>query len=205
MNLPNLITVGRILCAPIVAWLAMSDSLPRQYGAFALFLVAAFSDLYDGYLARRFGWVTDLGKIADPIADKLLALCTALPLYFIGGRPDAPALPFWGALPLWVVLLILGREVLVTVGRSFAARGGTIISAARLGKFKALSQNFLFGGMLLWYPLSESALGRENGWIAWMSFHGGWIAFWMVAAVVLTVASMIDYGWRYRRMVLPTR
>ena len=131
LTLPNLITIGRILSCPAVFALVLIPSVTGRILSFILFLAAAFSDLWDGYLARKHGLVTDLGKLLDPLADKLLLAATFIPIFVLShgeGWAFGP-LPWWGPLPVWVVLLIFGRELAVTLFRVWAARKGVVISA----------------------------------------------------------------------------
>jgi CDP-diacylglycerol--glycerol-3-phosphate 3-phosphatidyltransferase len=204
-TLPNLITVGRILATPVVFILIMLPSVSMRFAAFVLFLAAALSDIWDGYLARTRGLVTDLGKLLDPLADKLLLVATFVPIYILGhGEGPIGPLPWWGPLPLWVVLVIFGRELFVTLFRSWAAGRGVVISAGKSGKFKALLQNFFVGGLLLWYPLHMLSLenGWEGGfWSFWTVLHGTWIVVTLAVAVVLTLYSLVDYLWSYRNLV----
>ena len=170
-----------------------------------LFLAAAFSDLWDGYLARKHGLVTDLGKLLDPLADKLLTAATFIPFYILSREDRA----HWtsslvGPFPLWVMVVIFGRELAITVFRGWAARRGVVISAGKSGKYKAFLQNLFIGGVLLWYPLQMMSmrLGWEGGfWSLWSQFHGGWIGITLVVALILTVYSMADYFWSYRALV----
>lgn len=205
MNLPNAITVARIAVSPLIAWLALAPTVASRYAAFVLFLLAAFSDVWDGYLARRHGWITDTGKLLDPIADKLLLVSTFVPIFFISRRADAlSSLPWWGTLPVWVVVVVFGRELFVTLFRTYAARRGIVIAAGTLGKRKALLQNFFIGGLLLWYPLLLSATALQwsgSFWAGWRTFHATWIGVTLGLAVLLTVLSMGDYLWRYRALV----
>lgn len=112
--------------------------------------------------------------------------------------------PVWGALPLWVVVLIFGRELFMTIFRSYAARQGVVIAAGVAGKRKALFQNLFIGATLLWFPLARYASQEAwNGWL-WTGFEP--VVRWFSAitlgvAIVLTVYSMIDYLWSYRAVV----
>ncbi|MFC1575105.1 CDP-alcohol phosphatidyltransferase family protein, partial [Gemmatimonadota bacterium] len=97
LNLPNVVTLGRILACPGVLILAMYPAVLPRLAAFVVFLAAAFSDIWDGYLARRYGLVTDLGKLLDPLADKLLLVATFVPFYILShGDPALGHIPWWG-------------------------------------------------------------------------------------------------------------
>lgn len=207
MNLPNGITIARIGATPVVFALILSGGFAANLIAFVVFVTAAVSDLWDGYIARRRGEITDFGKLADPIADKLLVFATFIPFYIVSHRVDSALptrVPWWGTLPLWVVLVVLGREVLITVFRGFAKRRGVVIAAGTAGKYKALSQNLFIGSLILWYALEARA--AENGWMsrfwtAWQRFHGAVVAITLGIAVVLTAYSLAVYLWRYRAVV----
>ncbi len=210
LNLPNAITVARILVCPLLFFLVLSTRPGYLLVAFVLFLAAAVSDLWDGYLARKHGLVTDMGKLLDPVADKLLLITTLVPFYMISLRPgDTWDVPWWGPFPLWVVLVILGRELAITIFRSWAARRGDVISAGPSGKIKALSQNVFAGALILWYALLRMA--EEEGWVGtpiwegWAAFHGAVVAIVLVVALVLTVYSMGVYLWQYRIVVREAR
>lgn len=204
-TLPNVITVVRIGVCPLIFVLAMSPGVGERLWAFVLFVAAGLSDVWDGWLARKYGWITDLGKLLDPLADKLLLAATFVPFYLISHRGPEGHLPWWGPLPLWVVVVIFGRELLITVFRSYAVRRGIVIAAGKAGKRKALLQSLFIGGLLFWYPLRT--LVQERGWEAtavwraWSAFHTTWIAVTLALALLLTVYSMLDYLWRYRSVV----
>jgi CDP-diacylglycerol--glycerol-3-phosphate 3-phosphatidyltransferase len=205
LNLPNVITLGRIAACPAVFFLVLTPSVTSRLLAFGLFVAAGLSDLWDGYLARKHGLITDLGKLMDPLADKLLLVATFVPFYILSHR-NAPVgpLPFLGPLPLWVVLVIFGREVFITLFRSYAAGRGVVISAGKSGKYKAFLQSLFVGGLLLWYPLQMMALDRgwSGGfWAFWSRLHGGWVVVMLSAALILTVYSLGDYLWRYRGLL----
>lgn len=201
-TLPNAITVARILLAPAVFFLVFTPAYGPRLLAFSLFVALAVSDLWDGYLARKHGWITDFGKFVDPVADKLLLGATFVPFYIISHGPDPVGLlPVWGELPLWVLLVIFGREALITGMRAAAVRRGVVVPAAKTGKYKALSQNFFIGCVLLWYALETGA--REHGWSsslwhAWEAFHGTVLAASLAVAIGLTLYSLVVYlrSWR---------
>lgn len=209
MNIPNAITVARIAMCPLVAWLALSPGLFARYAAFFVFLIAAFSDVWDGHLARKHGWISDTGKLLDPIADKLLMASAFIPFYFITRRADGLSeLPVWGALPVWVIVVVFGRELFVTLFRSYAVRRGIVIAAGKSGKYKALSQNSFIGSVLLWHPLliSASEAGWEGGlWAASRSLLYGMVSGFLALMVFMTLFSLGDYLWRYRSLITESR
>ncbi len=210
MNLPNLITSLRIALCPVILVLALSEDTEVRLGAFILFLAAALTDIWDGRLARKHDLVTDLGKLLDPIADKLLLACTCVPIYLISHRPEEfNALPWWGALPLWVIIVIFAREVLVTLLRWYAVRKGVVIAAGKSGKYKTLALSIFCGAALLWFPLAQSAAERGGGGGMargmWSGFHGAVITVTLGAAIALSVFSLGDYMWRHRSVFVRTR
>lgn len=204
-NLPNIITVGRIAACPVIFFLALSPSVGARFAAFVLFVAAGLSDLWDGYLARKHGWITDIGKLLDPLADKLLLVATFIPFYMISHRGGEEwFVPWWGMLPMWVMIVILGRELLVTIFRHWAARREVVIAAGQSGKYKAFMQNLFSGGLLLWYPLME--LGEAQSlsglaWQGWVQAHAAWIWVTLWVSIILTVYSMFDYFWSYRSLI----
>jgi CDP-diacylglycerol--glycerol-3-phosphate 3-phosphatidyltransferase len=202
-TLPNAITVGRIVLAPVVFVLVMIPTFTARLIAFVLFLIAAFSDLWDGYLARKHGWISDFGKLVDPIADKLLLATTFVPFYILSHRPDPTGkLPWIETFPLWILLVVFGREAAVTVLRSYAARRGVILPAGREGKLKAVFQNIFIGTTIFWLALNAAAVRRGwSGelWTFWQGFHGAVFITSLVIAVLLTVYSMIVYIRRWRQ------
>ncbi|MGH7615683.1 MAG: CDP-alcohol phosphatidyltransferase family protein, partial [Gemmatimonadaceae bacterium] len=129
MNLPNALTVGRIVITPLIAVLPFANSWGLRLAAFALFVVAAVSDYVDGRLARSRKQETDFGRLLDPFADKLLLVGTFVPMYLL-----AAAFPFvtpFGDVGLawWVIAIVLGRELFMTIFRQAAARRGVVIAA----------------------------------------------------------------------------
>ena len=204
MTLPNAITFARIFACPFVAYLTLAPGTASRYAAFLLYLAAALSDIWDGHLARKYRSVTDAGKLLDPLADKLLLVSTFVPFYFLTRGDELGGIPWWGELPLWVLVVVLGRELLMTAFRSYAARRGVVIAAGRTGKYKTLAQCIFAGALLLWYPTAISAAeGGWSGalWVGFRHFHGLVIAVSLGLAVALTVLSMADYLWRYREVV----
>ena len=150
----------------------------------------------DGYLARSRNMVTDLGKLLDPIADKLLLFATIIPIYWISrARHDLYDIPVWGSVPLWVCVLLIGRELAMTGFRWWAQRRGMVIAAAGPGKLKATIQNIYIGATFLWFTFRDARkpLGWEHNRFAeyWNQFHGGVVAVTLALATALTVYSFI--------------
>jgi len=138
-NLPNTITVVRTAVIPVLLMLPL---FPHRAGSQFIawcFIVAALSDLVDGWLARRGQMVTHIGKLLDPLADKLI-VSTALIVMLAMGR-----IPIWAT---WMVVVIVGRELAVTGLRGIASADGTVIAATPGGKIKAVVQNVAVGALL---------------------------------------------------------
>ncbi len=134
-NLPNSLTLSRILLIPVFVYLFSDPTDERSLAAALVFTTAALTDLLDGYVARRRGQITNLGKLLDPVADKLL-VAAGLVLLVQEQRVE-----------VWLVIAIIAREIIVTGARAVAAREGFIIAADSLGKVKVVSQ--ILGILLL--------------------------------------------------------
>ena len=226
VNLPIVITLARVALAPVVGWLALSPDWSWRAVGFCLFVVAAVSDYIDGSLARARNEITDTGKLLDPLADKLLLGCTMAAMYVLqapAGERAAHAFiataevarfPFefgLGATPVLVplpgilVLIVLGREVIMTVFRQIAARRGVMISAIGPAKWKTGFQSVWAGAAFAWFP--TLTLARLHGWEGdaawryWASFNALVGAVCMVSSVVLTVWSLWLYARTFGRAV----
>ncbi|MGH7559441.1 MAG: CDP-diacylglycerol--glycerol-3-phosphate 3-phosphatidyltransferase [Gemmatimonadales bacterium] len=204
-TLPNLLTVARIAITPLIAALPFIDGYWPKILCFVVFIAAAVSDVIDGRLARRRNLVTDLGKKLDPLADKLLLLATLLPIWYISHqRQEHYGIPVWGSIPLWVCLLLIGREIAMTVFRVWAERRGVIIAAQGPGKLKTVFQSIFIGGAIAWFAFRDAI--RPMGWERdaaarwWNQFHGGFVAASLAVAAVLTVYSFLIYLYRYRSL-----
>jgi CDP-diacylglycerol--glycerol-3-phosphate 3-phosphatidyltransferase len=205
--LPNIITVGRIIMAPMVGILLFVPTFTARFIAWILFLIAAFSDLWDGYLARKHGWISDFGKLVDPIADKLLLAATFIPFYVLSHRVDDPhgRLVVIGSLSIWIVIIIFGREIGITIIRSVAARRGTVIPAGKTGKLKAVFQNIFVGTAIAWLAANSAAINEGwegmQSWTYWTYFHGFVFIVSLVIAVFLTVYSFVVYLIEWRKLL----
>jgi CDP-diacylglycerol--glycerol-3-phosphate 3-phosphatidyltransferase len=185
-----------------------------------LFTVAAITDYYDGMLARTRGLVTNLGKLLDPLADKLLLVATLLPMYWLqrpigdGGLDESLAshagFPFFTPvgevrLPAWILVVVLGRELFMTLFRQLAARRGVVIAAIGPAKWKTAFQCVWVGSAFFWF--FALTLAADRGWTsaAWRAFalvNGVVGVVTMTAAVVLTVYSLVLYLRRYGGILL---
>ncbi len=141
-NLPNTITTLRAGVVPVLLLLAWFDDERGSAFMAWIFIAAAISDLVDGWLARRGQMVTHVGKLLDPLADKLL-VSTALTVLLSIGR-----IPTWA---VWMVVVIVGRELAVTGLRGIASAGGQVMAASGLGKIKTVTQNIAIGALLFHY------------------------------------------------------
>ncbi|HEY7480193.1 MAG TPA: CDP-diacylglycerol--glycerol-3-phosphate 3-phosphatidyltransferase [Gemmatimonadales bacterium] len=204
-TLANVITVVRICFTPVIALLPFIEGYWPKLIAFLIFLAAAVSDVYDGHLARSRNEVTDLGKMLDPVADKVLLFACLIPIYFISQwRHDLYDIPIWGSIPLWVCLLLIGRELAMTWFRHWAQQRGVVIPAGGAGKLKTTIQNIFIGAVILWFAFRDARkpLGWEhNAWADyWNQFHGGFVAVTLAIATLLTVYSFLLYLYRNRAL-----
>ena len=185
-NIPNILTMIRIAVIPLMVYLLLNGDREPSFWAAALFSAASFTDWLDGFVARRMGIVTVFGKFLDPIADKLIvmtALIRIIPL---------------DRVPAWMVLVILGREIIITGLRGIASSEGIVIEASDLGKFKTIFQIVAIIALLLhydyhWFFSSEQPLLTANMHNVGMFYL--WIAF------VITVWSGADYLAKFIKII----
>ena len=172
MNLPNALTIGRIFLVPLVVAVLLTKEIRSEIRWWALlgaslFLAAALTDLLDGYLARRRKQVTTLGRLLDPIADKLLISAALISLVQLG------------IAPAWMVVIIIGREFAVSGLRSIAAHEGFSINVSKMGKGKMVTQVAAVVGLLLGHK------------------YGGWVeitaSLLLWAVVFFALISMLQY------------
>jgi CDP-diacylglycerol--glycerol-3-phosphate 3-phosphatidyltransferase len=183
MNLPNLLTLLRIFFVPLLVAAVVMGSMelrlgraviPNELLALAIFLAAAFTDLLDGYLARRWQQVTTVGTLLDPIADKLLISAALISLVQVH------------EVPAWMAIIIVGREFAVTGLRSIAASAGYTIQASELGKTKMVAQVIAVSLFLLgmhWEGLKP------------------WAMRWLWCVVVVALLSAVGYFRKFWRKV----
>ncbi|MFQ6773247.1 MAG: CDP-diacylglycerol--glycerol-3-phosphate 3-phosphatidyltransferase [Clostridia bacterium] len=181
MNLPNKITLSRIILIPFVMLFYLVPMFPYAKAvALGLFLIASFTDHLDGHIARTRGLVTNLGKFLDPIADKLL---TSSVLFMIVA--DGTVNMYFGIIALTI---IIGREFMVAALRQLAASKGVVVAADKLGKIKTVTQMVALTGYLL-YALLMTEIGAclLNTILYWVSNVA------LGVSVVFTIISGINY------------
>ncbi len=168
MNLPNKLTILRILMVPFFVFFMLTDFAggASKYIALAIFVAASLTDTLDGYLARKNNLVTDFGKFMDPLADKLL-VCSALICMVETGQ-----------LPAWVVIIIIAREFMISGFRLVASDNGVVIAASYWGKIKTVVQMLMIIFLILNLPYF---------WYQVICL----ILIWL--ALALTVISLVDY------------
>lgn len=187
INLPNALTVARIAVIPILALILMSPSRSAGFWAAILFAVASITDWLDGYLARRMGIVTIFGKFLDPIADKLIVMAALIMI-----------LPF-DRVPAWMVLVILGREIIITGLRGIASSEGIVIHASDLGKYKTIFQIVAILGLVLHYDYNWF-FGISHTLLTVNMHNVGMFFLWI--ATILTAWSGVDYLIRFIRIIV---
>jgi len=173
---PNTLTLFRIAAVPIIVILMLFPNRVSCWVAAILFSAAAITDYLDGYFARRFGLVSNLGKVMDPVADKLLVSSAFIMLTALGWTPA------------WMVCIIIGREIAVTGLRNIIAEKGEDVSASNLGKYKTGFQIAAAIPLLIHYPffgIEPHAIGT----------------FFLWGALIFTLWSGIDYFIKFRNLL----
>ena len=173
MNLPNKLTMLRILMIPLFVILALVERQWAQYLALLVYIVACFTDIMDGRIARSQNLVTNFGKFADPIADKLLVMAALIVLV------DS------GRMPAWVCIVMLAREFIISGFRLVAAGGGKVIAAGMLGKLKTVFQMSATIALMLLVPVEGRGLLGGFGVVL--------ANILMYIATVLTIVSGAEY------------
>jgi CDP-diacylglycerol--glycerol-3-phosphate 3-phosphatidyltransferase len=182
VNLPNYITLTRILSIPVLIWVLSSEWFAGAYGdrellACTIFIAASVTDALDGFLARRRGQITAMGMLLDPLADKLLIAAAFITL--VQFNPDV--------VPAWIAVVVIGREFLVSGLRSIAASQGFTIEASDLGKFKMVVQIVVVALAILEHPWPELDFGAFFVPVSMLATVGMWFM------VTLSLVSAVDY------------
>lgn len=180
-NLPNVLTLFRILLVPLLVVALLTKFDGKEYVALGLFLLAAFTDFLDGWLARRQRQITRLGKLLDPAADKILMSAAFISLVELGSAPA------------WMVALIVAREFAVSALRSFAAAEGHVLAADLSGKVKTVVHVVAVSVLIIHERLVDLGLDAPVEWL---------VPTVLWASVAASVISGLDYFVRYGRMIL---
>lgn len=230
MNLPNAITMGRIAATPLIASLVINSGWQPRLSAWVLYIAAALTDYVDGKVARDRNLVTNLGKLLDPLADKALLVATLLPMYWLmrdvslfaslptahawaGGDTVGPiaaggarlTYPFVTPLglvgiPVWILGVVIGRELFMTFFRQLAAKRGVVIAAIGPAKLKTTFQYIWVGAAFFWIMAATAAVEHRwkgSVWNAFAMINGTVGTLSMIGAVALTLYSLGLYVQRY--------
>ncbi len=184
MNLPNKLTIMRLVFIPFYIFFLMTNFFSfSSHVALVLFCLACITDTLDGNIARKYNLVTDFGKFADPLADKILVLSGMICFVALG------------RMPFWVCIVILAREFAISGFRQVVATKGTVIAASVWGKFKTVFQM----SMLILMTFDMKSLVISKGWsmTVW-NVYSIVTNVLMYIALVLTIVSMIDYFYKNR-------
>ena len=186
LNPPNILTMFRVACIPLMVVLLFSSSRESCFWAAWVFAIASATDWIDGHLARRMGIETVFGKFLDPIADKLIVTAALIMI-----------LPF-NRVPAWMVFVVLAREIVITGLRSIASSEGIVIQASDLGKYKTIFQLTAIIGLLLHYDYNWF-FGIAHPLLTVNMHNAGMFFFWI--AFILTVWSGVDYLARFIKVI----
>ena len=167
MNLPNKLTILRVLLIPFFVLFTLVDLVPgySKYIAVAVFVIASLTDLLDGKIARKYNLITNFGKFMDPLADKLLVSAALI------------CLASNGMLPAWIVIVIISREFIISGFRLVASDNGVVIAASYWGKWKTTFQMVMIIVLLLDFGGIFDLIGQILIWVS----------------LILTVVSLLDY------------
>ncbi len=199
MNLPNKLSLMRVLLVPIFMVFTIIDNVWTRLFALIIFIAAALTDIYDGYVARKWGLITTFGKFIDPLADKFLI--SAALICFVDLKEIH--------VPAWMVVLIIGREFLITGLRLVGASKGVIIPADKSGKFKTTSQIISIIMILIilcvnsllnhFYGVEAPDLLNLSGGYYFGGWILNWLPYWLIfITTLLTLISGINYLYKNR-------
>lgn len=190
MNLPNKLTISRIFLTFIFLYLLFRQSIGGKAAALVIFIFAAASDLFDGWIAKRRNMVTDFGKIMDPIADKILVLGAFIAFVKLD------------LIDVWMVVVIIVRELIITHLRLYALTQKKVMAAERAGKHKTVSQMVAIFTILCYLLFKEILVGFGIWGAGWERSFSVGIYLLMLATVVLTLISGLSYFWRNRKLIV---
>lgn len=189
MNIANRITMSRIVLTFVFMFFLFCHGLWAKVAALIIFIAAALSDFLDGFIAHKRNMVTDFGRLMDPIADKILVLAAFSAFVQIQ------------VIEAWMFVIIVSREILITSLRLFALNKGKVLSAARAGKHKTVSQMLVIFIILAFIVLKEAMLTYSTWNPLWEKFFRQAIYVLMLITVGLTLYSGISYLWENRKII----
>ena len=190
MNLPNQLTIARIVLTFFFIYFISQDGFVAMLTASVIFTIASLTDWGDGYIAKKYNLISDFGKLMDPIADKFLILAAFLAFIRMHLVED------------WMVVLILGREIIITGLRLFALSKGKVLSAERAGKHKTVSQMVAIFTILAFLVIKEYLISTTTQWSADIELWWGFdIYVLMLITVALTLISGLSYLWSNRKLI----
>lgn len=189
MNLANKMTILRILLAFACMGLTLQQDLIFTILALFLFIIASLTDLADGYIARKNNIISDLGRILDPIADKILII--GIFLSFLEK----------GLVNSWMVIIIMSREFIITSLRIFALRSKKVLEAQYFGKHKTVTQMAAIILIYLLLIIEETSIKLNLGWYWFTTFKSQVIFITMLWVATITLISGLMYLWKNRTVI----
>lgn len=189
MNIANKITMLRIVLTFVFMFFLFCHGLIFKVLSLVLFIIAALSDFFDGLIAQKRNMITDFGRLMDPIADKILVLAAFA------------AFVQMQLIEAWMFVIIVSREILITSLRLFALNKGKVLSAARAGKHKTVSQMLVIFLILVFIVIKEVMLVYFTWNPAWETIFRQTIYFLMLLTVGLTLYSGFSYLWENRKII----
>ena len=189
MLLPNQLTGIRILLTPVFFFLFLSDDPVLRQISLVVFLLAAVTDWYDGWLARKFNYITNWGKFLDPLADKILTSAAFFGFVILG------------VLPLWMVIIIVVRDLLITLLRAFADFRGKIFAASKAAKWKTFFQMLFLYYLLVLYVLRTVPYFAQFDYVFEILLDPTGIIIAMIFITALTLVTGIQYIYANRFLI----
>ena len=191
MVLPNQLTVLRIILTPFFLFFFLSENPLFKQISIGIFIIAALTDWYDGWLARKFNYITNWGKFWDPLADKILTSAA-----FIG-------FVVLGVLPLWMVIIILVRDFIITILRAYADYKGVSFSTSNYAKWKTFIQMaFLYYLLVIYTAINTPQVHSGHEKLFTILLDGNFIYYTMLLITVITFHSGVTYFIKNRHIIL---
>jgi len=185
MTLPNQLTVLRIILSPVFLFLFLSDQTWMLHVSLAVFIIAALSDWYDGWLARKFNYITNWGRFWDPLADKILTSSAFI------------AFAIAGLIPLWMVIIIASRDLIITLFRIFSDKFGLTFVTSYYAKWKTMLQmTFLYYLLILYIAEKTDWIYYNYNYLIDMLLNNNLVFIIMLIITIITFHSGVLYVYR---------